>query len=92
MKDKRYIGMLWGLLSPFVVIALFYVIRFNYLSVKEFITEAFLLGVHLKIVSVGAFFADLGIFYLFLHQKKNNAAMGVILAAFLFFFLMLIFI
>ncbi len=90
MKDKLYAGLIPGLLAPFLLIVLFYVFRFSYLTPKEFIQQAFLLKVYLKIIAVGIFFADLGLFYLFLRYKKNNAARGVILAVFLFFFLMLI--
>lgn len=90
MKDKLYTGFLCGFIAPFLVVALFYVFRFHYLSIKEFIAQAFLLKVHLKIISVGVFFADLGLFYLFLHFNKNNASRGVILSVFVYFFAMLI--
>lgn len=91
MKDKAYIGLLTGLLSPFVVILLFYLFRFNDLSVEEFIRQSILLKVHFKIISIGVFFADLALFYLFLRLNKNNAAKGVILAVFLYFFFFLVF-
>lgn len=91
MKDKLYVGLIPGLLAPFLMIVLFYLFRFCYLTPGEFIRQAFLLKVYLKIIAVGIFFADLALFYLFLRYKKNNAAKGVILAVFLFFFLMLIF-
>lgn len=91
MKDKAYIGLLAGVVSPFVVILLFYLFRFNYLSVEEFIHQSILLKVHFKIISIGVFFADLALFYLFLRLNKNNAAKGVILAVFLYFFFFLVF-
>lgn len=90
MKDKLYAGLIPGLLAPFLLVVLFYVFRFSYLTPKEFIQQVFILKVHLKIIAIGIFFADLALFYLFLRYKKNNAARGVILAVFLFFFLMLI--
>lgn len=90
MKDKLYIGLSAGLLAPFVVILLLYAIRFNYLSIQEFIHQAILLKVHSKIISIGVFFADLGLFYLFLRLNKNNAAKGVIFAVLSYFFLFLI--
>lgn len=89
MKDKLYIGLISGILAPFVVIVLIYIFRFNYLSPEEFIRQAFSLKVYLKIIALGVFFADLGLFYLFLHYQKNNATRGVIMAVFIFFFLML---
>lgn len=90
MKDKAYIGLSAGLLSPFAVILLFYLFRFNYLSFEEFIHQSILLKVHFKIISIGVFFADLGLFYLFLRLNKNNAAKGVILAVFIYFFFFLV--
>ena len=89
MKDKLYIGLLAGLTAPFIIVALIYLLRFNYLSVTAFIEQAFVLKVHLKIVAIGVFFANLGLFYLFLHLNKNNASKGVILSVFLYFFIML---
>ena len=90
MKDKIYVGLIPGILAPFLMIVLFYVFRFSYLTPQEFIQQAFVLKVYLKIIAIGIFFADLALFYLFLRYKKNNAAKGVIMAVFLFFFLMLI--
>lgn len=90
MKDKLYIGFFAGLLAPFVIILLFYCFRFNYLSISEFIHQSIILKVHLKIISIGVFFADLALFYLFLRLNKNNAAKGVILAVFIYFILFLI--
>lgn len=89
MKDKLYIGLLAGLTAPFIIVALIYLLRFNYLSVTAFIEQAFVLKVHLKIVAIGVFFANLGLFYLFLRFNKNNASKGVILFVFLYFFIML---
>ncbi|CCZ06075.1 MULTISPECIES: hypothetical protein [Culturomica] len=89
MKDKLYIGLLAGLTAPFIIVALIYLLRFNYLSVTAFIEQAFVLKVHLKIVAIGVFFANLGLFYLFLRFNKNNASKGVILSVFLYFFIML---
>lgn len=87
--DKLYIGLISGILAPFLVIVLFYIFRFSHLSPEEFIRQAFFLKIYWKIMAIGIFFADLGLFYLFISRKKNNAAKGVILAVFLFFFLML---
>lgn len=89
MKDKLYIGLLAGLTAPFIIVALIYLLRFNYLSVTAFIEQAFVLKVHLKIVAIGVFFANLELFYLFLRFNKNNASKGVILSVFLYFFIML---
>lgn len=90
MKDRLLWGFLPGILAPFIIVILFWWFRFPYLSPEEFIRQAILLKVHLKIIAVGVFFADLGLFYLFLRLKKNNAPKGVILAVFVYFFLFLL--
>lgn len=91
MKDKLYIGLLTGLTAPFLVILLLYLFRFNYLTIQEFIQQAIILKVHFKMISIGVFFADLALFYLFLRLNKNNATKGVILAVFFYFFIFLVF-
>lgn len=90
MKNKLYIGLLTGLIAPFLIILLFWLIRFNYLTLPEFIHQATVLKVQLKIISIGAFFADLGLFYLFLKLEHIKSAKGVILAALTFCFLSII--
>lgn len=89
MKDRFIYGLLAGLASPLLVIALFWIFRFNYLSLTEFVRQAVILKVQFKIIAVGVFFADLGLFYLFLRLDKNKAAKGIILAVFLYFLLFL---
>ena len=56
MKDRILLGLIPGLIAPFLI---------------------------------GVFFADLALFYLFLHLNKNNASKGVIIAVFFYFFLFL---
>lgn len=90
MKNKLYIGLLSGLVAPFLIVILFWAIRFNYLTLPEFIHQAVFLKVQLKIISIGAFFADLGLFYLFLRLEHWKSARGVILAVLIFCFLSII--
>jgi len=89
MKDRILTGFIPGLTAPFLIIILFWIFRFRYLSLEEFIRQAIVLKVQFKIIALGVFFADLALFYLFLHFRRNNASKGVILAVFLYFFLFL---
>lgn len=91
MKDRLIYGLLSGIFAPFLVVLLFWFFRFHYLSIDEFIRQAIFLKVHFKIISIGVFFADLGLFYLFLRFNKSNASQGVILAVFFYFLFFLIF-
>lgn len=89
MKDRLLYGLFSGLSAPFIIILLFWLFRFHDLPLSQFIHQAIALKVQFKLISVGVFFADLGLFYLFLHLNKNNASKGVILAVLIYFFLFL---
>lgn len=89
MKDKMILGLIPGILAPFLIVLLFWIFRFRYLDLSEFIRQAFFLRIQFKIMALGIFFADLALFYLFLHLDKTAAAKGVILAVFLYFLLFL---
>ena len=91
MKDRLLYGLFPGLSAPFIIILLFWLFRFHDLPLSQFIHQAIALKVQFKLISVGVFFADLGLFYLFLHLNKNNASKGVILAVLIYFFLFSIF-
>ena len=82
MKDRLIYGLLAGITAPLLVVLLFWWFRFNYLSLEEFIQQMIFLKVQFKVIAVGIFFADLGLFYLFLRLNKNNASKGVIMAVF----------
>ena len=88
MKDRLLYGLFPGLSAPFIIL-LFWLFRFHDLPLSQFIHQAIALKVQFKLISVGVFFADLGLFYLFLHLNKNNASKGVILAVLIYFFLFL---
>lgn len=87
MKDRILLGLIPGLIAPFLIVFLFWIFRFHYLRLEEFIQQAVFLKIQFKIIALGVFFADLALFYLFLHLNKNNASKGVIMAVFLYFFL-----
>lgn len=90
MKDRFIWGILPGLVTPLLVVLLFWYFRFNYLSLNDFIQQTISLRIQFKIIAVGVFFADLALFYLFLYYNKNNAAKGVISAVLLYAFYFLI--
>ncbi len=91
MKDHLLSGLILGLIAPFIIILLFWLFRFYYLPLEEFVRQVIFLKVQFKLIAVGVFFADLGLFYLFLKLNKNNASQGVILAVLIYFFLFIFF-
>ena len=86
MKDRILWGVIPGLIAPLLIVLLFGIFRFRYLSLWEFIQQAVMLKLQFKIIALGVFFADLALFYLFLRLNKNNASKGVIIAVFIYFF------
>lgn len=90
MKDRILWGLIPGLTAPLLVVLLFWFFRFRYLSLWTFIQQAVMLKLQFKIIALGVFFADLALFYLFLRLNKNNASRGVIMAVFIYFFLVLL--
>lgn len=90
MKDRLIYGLIAGLIAPMGIVTLFWLFRFHYLTFGEFVQQAVFLKVQFKIIAVGVFFADLGLFYLWMHFNKNNASKGVIMAVFIYFFLFLL--
>ena len=70
MKDRFIWGILPGLVTPLLVVLLFWYFRFNYLSLNDFIQQTISLRIQFKIIAIGVFFADLALFYLFLHYNK----------------------
>lgn len=90
MKDRIFWGLIPGLTAPLLVVLLFWFFRFRYLSLWTFIQQAVMLKLQFKIIALGVFFADLALFYLFLRLNKNNASKGVIMAVFIYFFLVLL--
>ncbi|MDE5612737.1 MAG: hypothetical protein K2I90_12060 [Odoribacter sp.] len=90
MKDRILWGLIPGLTAPLLIVLLFWVFRFRYLSLSTFIQQAVMLKIQFKIIALGVFFADLALFYLFLRLNKNNASKGVIMAVFIYFFLVLL--
>lgn len=90
MKDRFLYGLFPGLIAPWIIVPACWFFRFRYLAFSEFISQAVRLKVHFKIVSVGVFFIDLLLFYLFLQRNKPNASKGVILAVFAYFFVVLL--
>lgn len=90
MKDRILWGLIPGLTAPLLVVLLFWFFRFRYLSLWTFIQQAVMLKLQFKIIALGVFFADLALFYLFLRLNKNNASKGVIMAVFIYFFLVLL--
>lgn len=81
--DKIWVGLLTGLLLPFLVMLIVYLSSYAYLTVPDFLFKMAFQAVFLKLLSLCAV-VNLGSFFLFYQGKYDRAARGVILATFIF--------
>lgn len=81
--DKLYIGLLIGLIVPLVTFWLYYLLKFREVEFTTYIRNIHLYKILFKILSL-CVLPDLGVFYLFINNKYNNAAKGVVMACFVY--------
>lgn len=77
--DKLSLGILLGLLGPFLALMGFYVVKFSSIPFVEFLKTAFDKGMLSPLLSLCAI-VNLGLFYLLLQTNRLYAARGVILS------------
>ncbi|MFN4083165.1 MAG: hypothetical protein ACK4K9_05985 [Bacteroidia bacterium] len=85
IKDNLVIGLLAGLLGPSIGILIFYFINFSNSPIHSFIEIGFEQKIFSPLLSLCCV-VNLGIFYLFIHFEHYLSARGVILATFLYGF------
>lgn len=87
--DKMIIGWLVGTLLPIIIFLIFYKVKYPDLSVIVYVKSIWQMKIFLKLFSL-CVFPNLGTFMIFLNQKSDRAARGVILATFMYAFFVLI--
>ncbi|MAY83699.1 MAG: hypothetical protein CMP59_06145 [Flavobacteriales bacterium] len=87
--DKIWVGLLMGLLLPFLVMLIVYLSSYAYLTVPDFLRKMAFQAVFLKLLSLCAI-VNLASFFLFYQTKHDRAARGVIFATFIYAFVVLI--
>lgn len=92
-KQKRYdrilTGWLLGTLVPLVIFLIVYWVEFKEYEFLVYLKNLFHMRVFFKILSL-CVFPNLGFFLLFYKRKYDMAARGVIMATFMYAFLVLI--
>ncbi len=92
-KLKRYdrilTGWLIGTIVPVIFFLIVYEVKYSELDLQVYLKSMWQMKIFLKLLSL-CVFPNLGIFMLFLNQKSERAARGVILATFMYAFLVLI--
>ncbi len=80
--DKIWIGLVSGMLAPFITFMLYYFINYRYMDARSFISFLKLGDAYTGIVSL-CVLANLGVFYLFIWKEKYLGARGVLGATFI---------
>lgn len=83
--DAILFGLLSGLVLPIVILGIFYLTTYAYLTVPDFLRKMAFFEVIIKILSLCAI-SNMGIFFLYYYLHMDKAAKGVIFATFIYAF------
>jgi hypothetical protein len=86
--DHILIGLSLGIVAPLIVLYAFYLKVFYYITFSHFIVKMSYLGLQTKIISL-CVIANLLVFFIFIWTNKYKSANGIIMATFLYTFLVL---
>ena len=81
--DKFWIGLLLGIVIPFIAMYIFYVDVFKDYTFNEYMAKAKQLNILTKIMSL-CVVPNLGLFFLFDWKRMQNSQKGVLLATLLY--------
>lgn len=87
--DQILIGLLIGLILPVIIFFITYKVKYDDLEFMVYLQQIWQMKILLKILSL-CVFPNLGVFLLFLRIKYERAARGVVMATFMYAFLVLI--
>ncbi len=81
--DKMWIGLLLGLISPVIVLAIFYLINYTHISFYGFLSKYMEHKALIPLFSLCAVI-NLGLFFLFIQKEKYYAARGIIFSTLIY--------
>ncbi len=87
--DKIYWGALLGILLPAVALYVFYKIRYDHMLLGNFLRSFHTMGILTHIISLSVI-PNLILFFLFMRKNYLKGGRGVLLATFVFAFMVLI--
>ena len=88
-NDKLSIGFATGILLPFFIFLMIYLIRYPDVPVFKYLASLWQFEVLLKILSL-CVFPNLFLFLLYIRRKMDYAARGVLAATFIYAFIVLV--
>ena len=87
--DRLLVGWVIGIVVPLLFFLVFYQMKYSEMQFMVYLRNVWDMKIFLKIISL-CVFPNLGFFFLFYRNKYDMAARGVILATFMYAFLVLI--
>lgn len=87
--DQLYVGFLLGFLVPVIFFLIVYQLKYAEMEFVAYVRSIWQMKIFLKILSL-CVFPNLGFFLLFYRRKYDMAARGVIMATFIYAFVILI--
>jgi hypothetical protein len=81
--DKMWIGTLLGIISPIIVLTLFYLINYTHISFYGFLSKYMEHKALIPLFSLCTII-NLGIFFLFIYTEKYYAARGIIFSTLIY--------
>ncbi len=87
--DRILTGWMIGIIAPLLIFMLVYQVNYSETEFKVYLRNVWQMKIFLKILSL-CVFPNLGFFFLFYRMKYDMAARGVIMATFMYAFVVLI--
>ena len=87
--DRIFLGWLLGTIVPLVIFMITYEVKYSEIEFSLYMKNLWNMKLFLKILSL-CVFPNLGFFLLFYRMKYDMAARGVIMATFMYTFMVLI--
>ncbi len=86
--DKMFLGLLSGVFAPTVIFFAIYLVKYaGKYSLREIIAQIQLLDLGAKIIALTVFLANIVLFYVMYRLRWDKFCKGVLLATFLYAFL-----
>ncbi|HEX7584148.1 MAG TPA: hypothetical protein VF373_05630 [Prolixibacteraceae bacterium] len=87
--DRILIGWLIGAIVPLIIFLITYQVKYSEMDFLIYLKDLWQMKMFLKLLSL-CVYANLGLFFVFYRLKYDMAARGVIMATFMYAFLVLI--
>lgn len=86
--DKLFVGLIVGIIVPLIAFIIYYLAKFSELNFFDYIQSLHHYQLLFKIMSL-CVLTDLPLFYLFIQLKLLRGARGVVMACFIFAFMVM---